>query len=263
MFDSVRFDKRALAVTARILRRATGRYGVEELARLNHAFRIMRGEIEREPPAHPWQRPEFYVPGIPVKIWYDATDVPEMTVFEGAYETIKRELSNVLRARGGFDIPPAPIDQGVVQSGSWDLFWIKDGCKRFEANWDLCPETKRLIDSMPRVGESVTFAALQPGTVIKPHTGVANLRLTLHLPLVIPEGCELWVMEEKREWVEGKCLVFNDSILHWTRNNSTKTRYILLVDMWHPDLSSIEIAVLEELLHRLDPDESTANGHPA
>jgi aspartyl/asparaginyl beta-hydroxylase (cupin superfamily) len=58
-------------------------------------------------------------------------------------------------------------------------------------------------------------------------------------------------------------LVFNDSILHWTRNNSTSTRFILLVDLWHPDLSDIEIAVLEELLHKLDPDTTPTNGHAA
>lgn len=252
MFDTVRFNKRAIAKTARVLRKANDRYGSSEMKRLNHAFRILSGKVEKEPPPYSWQQPEFYVPGLPAKAWYGPDEVPEMTVFEAAYETIKRELVNVLNHNGIFDTPE-PINQGIVKSGVWRFFWLKDSCKRFEENWALCPETKRLIDSMPRVGESAMFSLLAPGTHIKPHCGVANLRLTLHLPLIVPENCELRLVEETRSWKEGKCLVFNDSFLHEARNNSESSRYIFIADIWHPDLSDAEIQVLEETLHLLDP----------
>lgn len=252
MFDHVRFDRRAIGTTARVLRKATERYGPGAMERLNGGFRILSGQVGRVPPPYPWQKPDFYVPGVPAKAWYDESEIPEVAVFEASYERIKRELLNVLSHERGFETPP-PIDQGVVRAGAWELFWIKDGCKKFEENWALCPETKKLIDSLPRVGESTTFSALTPGAHLQPHCGVANLRLTLHLPLIIPPDCELRVVEETRGWEEGKCLVFNDSFVHEARNNSDSPRYILLVDLWHPDLTDAEVQVLEELLHILDP----------
>jgi aspartate beta-hydroxylase len=174
-----------------------------------------------------------------------------VAVLESAYESIKYELLNVLSQNRGFQ-EPRPVDQGIVGAGGWNLFWIKDSCKRFEENWALCPETKRVIDSLPRVGESATFSALRPGTHIQPHCGVANFRLALHLGLIIPDNCELRVGNETRSWEEGKCLVFNDSFVHEARNNSEFTRITLIVDLWHPDLTRAEVQVLEELLHCLD-----------
>ena len=61
------------------------------------------------------------------------------------------------------------------------------------------------------------------------------------------------MVDETRGWEEGKCLVFNDSFVHESSNNSESSRYNLLVDIWHPDLSDAEIQVLEEALHLLDP----------
>ena len=255
MFDHVNFDNRAILTVARILHKATKQYGTSEVRRLNRAFDILSGRVAAGPRAHHLQKTDFYVPGMPAKPWYDPKEIPEAAIFESSYECIKGELMHILREqRGrGFDEPP-PVDKYIVKSGAWDLFWIKDGCKTFEDNWAMCPETKRLIHSLPRVGESATFSGLRPGSHIQLHTGVANLRLTLHLGLIVPEGCELRLGDEVRRWEEGKCLVFDDSFLHETMNNSSETRILLLVDIWHPDLTSLEISVLEEILHRLDPD---------
>lgn len=266
MFDDVHFDKRAIATVARVLKKANARYGSGEMERFNHAFRILSGRVELEPPPYPWQKPEFYVPGVPAKTWYGPDEIPQMSAVEAAYETIKRELLNILNHRSGFGMP-TPVNQGIVKSGAWDFFWVKDGCKKFEENWALCPETRRLIDSLPRVGESAIFSALRPGTHIHPHCGVYNLRLTLHLPLIVPENCELRVAQETRGWEEGKCVVFNDSFVHESSNYSESSRYNLILDIWHPDLSAAEIQVLEELLHLLDPPTprhpATSSGNPS
>lgn len=252
MFDHVNFDNKAILTVARLLQKATKHYGTSKLRRLNRAFDILSGRVEAGPRAHPLQKSDFYVPGMPAKPWYDPKEIPEAAIFESSYECIKGELMHILRERRGFDEPP-PVDKGIVKTGAWDLFWIKDGCKRFEENWAMCPETKRIVHSLPRLGESATFSALRPGSHIQPHTGVANLRLTLHLGLIVPEDCELSLGDDVRHWEEGKCLVFDDSFSHHTINNSSTTRIILLADIWHPDLTDLEICVLEGILHRLDP----------
>ena len=84
MFDDVRFDKRAIATAGRVLRKANARYGSGEMERLNHAFRILSGRVERVPPPYAWQKPDFYVPGVPAKTWYAPDEIPQMSVVEAA-----------------------------------------------------------------------------------------------------------------------------------------------------------------------------------
>lgn len=40
---------------------------------------------------------------------------------------------------------------------------------------------------------------------------------------------------------EGKCVIFDDSFLHEAANLSDKPRVVLIVDVWHPDLTSVEV----------------------
>ena len=42
---------------------------------------------------------------------------------------------------------------------------------------------------------------------------------------------------ETRAWQEGRCLVFDDSWEHEATNPSDRSRSVLLVDIWHPDLT--------------------------
>ena len=44
-----------------------------------------------------------------------------------------------------------------------------------------------------------------------PHCGPSNLKLRLHLGLVIPQGdCTIRVGDQRRGWVEGEVLVLDD-----------------------------------------------------
>jgi aspartyl/asparaginyl beta-hydroxylase (cupin superfamily) len=52
---------------------------------------------------------------------------------------------------------------------------------------------------------------------------------------------------EARRWQEGRCIVFDDHFEHEAWNFATGPRIVLIVDMWHPDLSDEEVAVLTGL----------------
>lgn len=247
MFDHVVYKGETIAFIENTVREANEVYGAGELERLNYAVRVLRGETERVRSPYPLQTPGLYLPGLTAKPWHDPGTIEQAGVIESSYETIKRELLEILRHGRGFE-EPGRIEKHIVGGGSWDQFWIKDGFKKYEENWALCPETKKLIDSLPRMGESCTFSALTPGAHIKPHSGVANFRLTIQLGLIIPEDCELTVMEESRGWEEGRCIVFDDSFVHEARNNGATTRIVLIADIWHPDLSDAEVRVLNQLL---------------
>ncbi len=91
------------------------------------------------------------------------------------------------------------------------------------------------------------FSLLKPKTRIPPHNGVTNVRLVTHLALIIPDGCGFRVGNQSRQWVPGKAWVFDDTIEHEAWNDSDKLRVVLIFDIWHPQLTPPERAMITAL----------------
>ncbi len=92
------------------------------------------------------------------------------------------------------------------------------------------------------------FSLLAPHTVIPPHVGVNNARLICHLPLIVPAGCWFRVGAETRHWRRGAAFVFDDTIEHEASNSSDDLRIVLIFDIWHPDLSTVEREAVAALI---------------
>jgi hypothetical protein len=89
---------------------------------------------------------------------------------------------------------------------------------------------------------------MAPHTHIAAHKAGSNLRLRCHLALSIPDGdCAIRVGDEVRHWQESKCIVFDDTFEHEVWNRTDEDRLVLLVDLWHPDLTSLERESLEAI----------------
>jgi len=85
---------------------------------------------------------------------------------------------------------------------------------------------------------------MHPVAHVWPHTGPTNCRIRAHLGLVIPPGPRIRVTNETRQWIEGKFIVFDDSFEHEVWHDGTSLRLVLIVDIWHPDLTAQEKAQL-------------------
>lgn len=96
------------------------------------------------------------------------------------------------------------------------------------------------------------FSLLRPQTRIPPHTGVANVRLVVHLPLIVPPGCGFRVGNETRIWREGEAWVFDDTIEHEAWNDSDRDRYVLIFDVWNPRLSPAERELITAVMAAMD-----------
>ena len=123
-----------------------------------------------------------------------------------------------------------------------------------------CPRTAAALEQVPLAhtpnhGPTVNFSLLAPHTQIPPHTGSTNVRLIVHLPLIVPKGCTFRVGNETREWEEGKAWVFDDTIEHEALNPSDQLRVILIVDTWHPDLSESERTAVAAMMAATDSPE--------
>src|SRR5204862_6423626 len=73
-------------------------------------------------------------------------------------------------------------------------------------------------------------------------------RWRCQLGSTVPDGnCWLRVGDETRQWHEGQCLVFDDYLEHEAWNHTGHDRIVLIVDLWHPGLSAVEVRLLEGL----------------
>ncbi len=95
----------------------------------------------------------------------------------------------------------------MANSQSWNSFHLNNAGV-IEENAARCPATMSVLDSVPLARArdympEIFFSVLQPGAHIIPHYGQMNIRLTVHLGLVIPENCGLRAGEETRQWRAG------------------------------------------------------------
>ena len=105
---------------------------------------------------------------------------------------------------------------------------------------------------VPLRSPSALFSVLQPRTRIPPHNGVANFRLVVHLPLILPGSCGFRVGGETREWRYGQAWAFDDTIEHEAWNDSDAVRVILICDIWSPRLSPEERRTIAAVIAATD-----------
>ena len=108
------------------------------------------------------------------------------------------------------------------------------------------------LTRIPGRTPSGLFSKLAASAHIPPHTGMLNARLICHLPLIVPEGCAFRVGNDVRSWKVGAAWAFDDTIEHEAWNKGTADRYILIFDIWRPELDVQERACVSALCQAID-----------
>lgn len=201
----------------------------------------------------------LYFPFLPADEYFDKRLFPWLAVLEAATADIRRE-GLALIAEGGEDLRPyVRMDEGSPDSkwtpldGSldWGACFLWEYGLPNQRVLDRCPATAEALSRAPLApipgkAPSAFFSMLKAGAHIPPHTGVTNTRAIIHLPLVVPPGCEFRVGGETRAWREGEAFAFDDTIEHEAINRSEKSRLVLIFDVWNPHLSDRERALVTE-----------------
>lgn len=99
----------------------------------------------------------------------------------------------------------------------------------FERNVARCPRTVALLTGLPGC-VLAGFSLMKPGTHILPHHGSERGVYRCHLCLVDAEDSALAFGDDVREWREGECLVFEDTVMHEAWNRGSRSRIVLLAD---------------------------------
>jgi aspartyl/asparaginyl beta-hydroxylase (cupin superfamily) len=206
----------------------------------------------------------YYFPELPQIQFYPREQFPWLDAIEAATDEISAELAGVLARNQGLepyiqssgDVPFGDR-HSLLNSLDWSAFFLYKNGRLIEENAAQCPKTMAALERVPfpRVKDRdpmALFSVLKPGVRIAPHHGFLNTRLICHLPLVVPPGCFLRVGNDTREFRKGQAWVFDDSIEHEAWNSSNEPRVILIFDIWRPELSEEERALVAALLEAVD-----------
>ena len=202
-----------------------------------------------------------HFPYLPAIEFFAAGDFPWFAQIEAETDQIRSELLGLLADPEGagfrpyiaFD-PTQPVNQWAELNHSrrWSagFFW-EDGVRN-EANIARCPATAAALEKLPLLdipskGPTALFSILDAHSRIPPHTGSDNVRATVHLPLVVPDGCGLRVGSETRIPAAGMAWAFDDTIEHEAWNDSDEPRAILIFDIWNPLLTEPERAAVRAI----------------
>lgn len=225
------------------------RYAGEPLERFDACLDLLLGKRRLYRP-----EPTFMLfPRLPALEFIDREHYPWLAAFDAATPEIRAEAQAALSGSAQDFVPyiskpaGAPVDQWreLNNSKRWSTYFLIKNGKRIDDHLARCPRTAALLADAPLCevpGHAPTafFSVLAPRTHIPPHTGVTNTRFIVHLPLIVPPGCNYRVGAERREWREGSAWVFDDTFEHEAINDSDQPRVVLIFDVWNCFLTKAE-----------------------
>jgi len=254
---NVRMERRALLFN--LIEPMAQQFGRDSIGRTEHCLRVY---LKEEQPLYPdpRQQPTFlFFPGLPASAYLDLSLFPWIDEFQSHTAEILDELQSLLPLSHGrervFTTDELEREnlRGLDVAPSWNGYYFYRHGERREENCARCPHTIAALDALPlaRVrghAPEVLFSVFTPGTHLTAHRGVTNTRLVAHLPLLVPEDCALSVGSEIHHWQEGRVVVFDDTYEHEAWNRSSRTRVVLIFDLWHPLLTDVERAAVAALV---------------
>ncbi len=232
-----------------------------DLERFEHALDIVSGRrafVTAKPNLLP-------IPRLPAIPFFNREDFDWAPAVEAATPAVLAELQALLSDAQDPGFTPYVQTRAGESAGQfaaldrnsdWSAYFLYRHGERVEAHCQRCPDTLAAVSlaPLPRIrarAPAVMFSRLAPHTHIPPHNGATNARLTVHLPLIIPERCRFRVGDESREWRMGELFLFDDTIRHEAWNDSDHTRVVLIFDIWHPMLTELERALVTRTVEGL------------
>lgn len=169
------------------------------------------------------------------------TLLPQLAVLRDHWETFRDE-GLALHQGGQFDVArtkgtPASYDVGFRT-------FYKQGWSRFYLHWygythpsaiATCPRSVALLAGLDDV-HAVMFSILPPRSQLTIHADPMACSLRYHLGLATPnsDACFINVDGQQRSWRDGEGFVFDETFMHFVRNDTDEPRLILMCDVTRP-----------------------------
>jgi len=264
--DSTQLDVGGLSQFAKlVVDEIQDRFGKEETRRVLESWinldkgiehdQVFGGEDEDKESYR--QFAHSYVPGLQVQLFWDEQQFEWARKLEKKASVIINEFTKVNKQRNkeklkneGNNVWASALTEDANSYGvGWKTLVLNDRGTWDPQNCELFPKTARAVRDSGIPATEVFFASMDPNSEIKPHSDFTNFVLTCHLAIDIPENgqnkCRLTIGNVTKEWLNGKVMLFDTSVMHDAINETDETRYILMFRVWHPDLTDVEKEALQ------------------
>lgn len=190
------------------------------------------------------QRPVYrYIPGLSTTGWLELSDHPAVATAAARLAAVTagiRDDYEALWSRGAFRRQLECLHD-PARAGGWSQYPIVGDQSFGFCDTAAAPTACSWIREMAGPGAGLEirragYSVVEAGAHIRPHTGVDNRYLKLHLGLVVPGGdCTgFTIAGETRNWATGRILYFDDTFEHEVWNNCSSLRAVLQVVLRHP-----------------------------
>jgi len=184
-------------------------------------------------------------PDVAMQAEFDPAEFPIVSALEKAFQSIKEEIHDLEASLFFSEAEP------IERTGKWEVLFFYERGRRNVMNCARCPTISGILDDydpMRTLVGSIYASKLHPNTHVRNHFGPTNVRLRCHLGIQVPDSdCGLLCGGQILRWKAGKCIVFNDALEHEAWNRTETERVVLIVDLWHPDLTWSERETLRGL----------------
>jgi tetratricopeptide (TPR) repeat protein len=203
------------------------------------------------------QLPQHYVRGLHASAWHSLARYPAVARLAQLLEApatlaaLRAEYAG-LRAAGALQRERECIHGVGQRQGEWLRFELTGNWQPLDSRGcasDTAPRSCELLRQLRSLGTEGSvpviragFSMLEAGAWLKPHFGMTNGQLKLHLGLQVPEGrcATLRVGNETRAWQRDKVLFFDDSFEHEVWNACGAERVVFQVVFAHPGLAELK-----------------------
>jgi beta-hydroxylase len=171
----------------------------------------------------------------------DPAEFPELDLLRQNWQTVRDEGLALVRHRT-FDAAKRPGTAGYYDVGFRTFF--RFGWSRFYLSWygythhsarRLCPRTVEMLKQVPGI-RGAMFAFLPPRSQLARHADPIAVSLRYHLGLATPnsDACFINVDGHNLSWRDGEVIMFDETYLHYVRNDTDSDRLILMCDVKRP-----------------------------
>ncbi len=168
-------------------------------------------------------------------------DFPELKIIQEQWAVISEE-AQVLLAKGYFDHTKNPENNAYYDIGfrtfykyGWSKFYLKWYGYTHNSALTHCPKTVAILKNVKSVNGAM-FSYLPVGSQLTRHLDPVACSLRYHLGLKTPESdsCFINVDGQNYSWRDGEGFIFDETYLHFAKNESEKPRLILMCDVERP-----------------------------
>lgn len=171
----------------------------------------------------------------------DLKDFPELQPLRDNWEVLREEALELYK-NGYFDSTTDKNNQSYYDVGFRTFY--KYGWSKFYCKWygtvhnsarQHCPKTVELLEEIESVNGAM-FTLLPPGSKLTRHLDPIACSLRYHLGLRTPndDDCFISIDGNIHSWRDGKPLLFDETYLHFARNDTDTPRLILMCDVERP-----------------------------